>query len=388
MRFLDAGESHGKQLTAIIEGVPSEFAISGELIDETLSRRQQGYGRGQRMQIETDKVQILSGIRHGKTLGSPITLVIENKDYENWREIMSPEAVDFSTERSVTKPRPGHADLSGGLKYNQHDLRNILERSSARETAIRVAVGALAEQLLKPFGVSLFSHVINIGGVSAPRYTDYKQLTIEELRTLCFESEVNCVDSSASQQIIEVIDQARAEGDSLGGIVEVIALGLPVGLGSHVHWDRKLDANLARAVMSIQGFKGVEVGIGFQAAGLLGSEVHDPIVWTGKSFARMSNNAGGIEGGISNGEPIIITGVMKPIPTLYKPLQSVDINTKKSFEATVERSDTCAVPAASVVARAVVAWEIAVAFFNKFGGDSLTEIKRNYHNYIEQIGEY
>ncbi len=388
MRFLDAGESHGKQLTAIIEGVPSGLTISSEKINAVLWKRQQGYGRGQRMQIEKDRVQIVSGVRHGKTLGSPITLVIDNKDNENWLDIMAAEPTDRVASMVVTRPRPGHADLSGGLKYNQRDLRNILERSSARETAIRVAVGALAEQLLQTFDISLFSHVINIGGVSAPRYLEYGGLSLDELRARTQASEVFCIDSGATRGMIEAIDRARADGDSLGGIVEVAALGLPPGLGSHVHWDRKLDGNLARAVMSIQGFKGVEVGIGYQAAKLPGSKVHDQISWSNQGFKRQTNNAGGIEGGISNGEVLLITGAMKPIPTLYKPLQSVDIDTKQPFAATIERSDTCAVPAASIVAQAVVAWELACAFFDKFAGDSLTEVERSYKSYLEQIGEY
>lgn len=388
MRFLDAGESHGKQLTAIIEGVPSGLTISSEKINAVLWKRQQGYGRGQRMQIEKDRVQIVSGVRHGKTLGSPITLVIENKDNENWLDIMAAEPTDRVVSMVVTKPRPGHADLSGGLKYNQRDLRNILERSSARETAIRVAVGALAEQLLQTFDISLFSHVINIGGVSAPRYLEYGGLSLDELRARTQASEVFCIDSGATRGMIEAIDRARADGDSLGGIVEVAALGLPPGLGSHVHWDRKLDGNLARAVMSIQGFKGVEVGIGYQAAKLPGSKVHDQISWSSQGFKRQTNNAGGIEGGISNGEVLLITGAMKPIPTLYKPLQSVDIDTKQPFAAAIERSDTCAIPAASIVAQAVVAWELACAFFDKFAGDSLTEVERSYKSYLEQIGEY
>lgn len=388
MRFLDAGESHGKHLTAIIEGVPSGFPLTTEWINGALQKRQQGYGRGARMQIEQDQVEIASGVRFGKTIGSPITLVIKNNDYENWQEIMSVDLEDYSSVQAVSKPRPGHADLSGGIKYNQKDLRNILERSSARETAIRVAVGALAEQLLKPFVIELFSHVINIGGVQAKSYSELTDISLDKLREQVTRSEVKCLDAELSKQMIRLIEEAKADGDTLGGIVEVVAFGLPVGLGSHVHWDRKLDANLARAIMSIQGFKGVEIGIGYQAAALAGSAMHDPIKWKDNRFYRTSNNAGGIEGGISNGEPIIISGVMKPIPTLYAPLSSVDIKSKEPFFATIERSDICAVPAASIVAQYVTAWEIARTFFTKFGGDSLAEIRQNYNNYLEQISEY
>ncbi len=388
MRFLDAGESHGKQLTAIIEGVPSGFTLTTESVNKVLQKRQQGYGRGARMKIEQDQVEIVSGVRFGKTIGSPITLVIKNRDYENWQEIMAVEAVDYSSVKTVSRPRPGHADLSGGIKYNQKDLRNILERSSARETAIRTAVGAVAEQLLEPFAIQFFNHVINIGGVQAKRYGELADFSFEELGELIAKSEVNCIDAQVSEQMIEAIEKARADGDTLGGIVEVVVAGLPIGIGSHAHWDRKLDANLARAIMSIQGFKGVEIGIGYQAAGLAGSHVHDAIKWKDNSFYRPTNNAGGIEGGISNGEPIIITGVMKPIPTLYTPLSSVDIQSKEPGLATIERSDICAVPAASIVAQYVTAWEVAAAFFAKFSGDSLAEIRAHYNSYIKRIGEY
>lgn len=388
MRFLDAGESHGKQLTAIIEGVPSGFTLTTEGINEVLQKRQQGYGRGARMKIEQDQVEIVSGVRFGKTIGSPITLVIKNKDYENWQNILSVDAEDYNNSKSVSKPRPGHADLSGGIKYNQRDLRNILERSSARETAIRVAVGAIAEQLLQPFAIQFLSHVTNLGGIQAKRYSELADISFETLRAQVAISDVNCFDAELSKQMIEAIEKARVDGDTLGGIIEVMVFGLPVGLGSHVHWDRKLDANLARAIMSIQGFKGVEIGIGYQAAILSGSEMHDPIKWKDNHFYRPTNNAGGIEGGISNGEPIIITGVMKPIPTLYTPLNSVDIESKETFLATIERSDITAVPSASIVAQYVTAWEIATAFFTKFSGDSLAEIRQHYNNYLKQIGEY
>lgn len=390
MRFLTAGESHGPQLTAIIEGVPSGFNISIAKINDKLKKRQAGYGRGNRMKIESDKVQILSGVRDGKTTGAPITLVIENTDYANWKDIMNVEEVTNQTKR-VSKPRPGHADLNGGIKYNLKDIRDVLERSSARETAIRVAVGELCSQLLDHFSINIFSHVINIGGIQSK---SYQQLQLEEFMIAefitCVEaSDVRCFDSDISLLMKQEIDQAKRTGDSLGGIVEVIALGLPIGLGSHVHWDRKLDGKIGQAILSIQGFKGVEIGIGFGAANLPGSKVHDEILWSKeKGFYRSTNNAGGLEGGMTNGEPLIVKGAMKPIPTLYKPLNSVDIDTKDPFEATIERSDTCAVPAASIVAESVVAFEITKAFFEKFAGDSYDEIAANYRSYLKQVEEY
>lgn len=390
MRFLTAGESHGPQLTAIIEGVPSGFNISIAKINDKLKKRQAGYGRGNRMKIESDKVQILSGVRDGKTTGAPITLVIENTDYANWKDIMNVEEVTNQTKR-VSKPRPGHADLNGGIKYNLKDIRDVLERSSARETAIRVAVGELCSQLLDHFSINIFSHVINIGGIQSK---SYQQLQLEEFMIAefitCVEaSDVRCFDSDISLLMKQEIDQAKRTGDSLGGIVEVIALGLPIGLGSHVHWDRKLDGKIGQAILSIQGFKGVEIGIGFGAANLPGSKVHDEILWSKeKGFYRSTNNAGGLEGGMTNGEPLIVKGAMKPIPTLYKPLNSVDIDTKEPFEATIERSDTCAVPAASIVAESVVAFEITKAFFEKFAGDSYDEIAANYRSYLKQVEEY
>lgn len=389
MRFLNAGESHGPQLTAIIEGIPSGFKINIEDINLSLSKRQGGYGRGRRMQIEKDKINILSGIRYQETTGSPVTLVIENKDYYNWNNIMNPNESINHQERRVSRPRPGHADLNGGLKYNHKDLRNVLERSSARETAIRVGIGAFAKQLLRPFDISIISHVTNIGGVEAKNYDQLKNITLEKFLNHIDKSEVRCFDLEASDLMKNKIDEAKKAGDSLGGIVEVIVLGLPIGLGSHVHWDRKLDGRIGQSILSIQAFKGVEIGIGFNAANLPGSEVHDEILWnTEKGFYRSSNRAGGIEGGMTNGEPIIIRGVMKPIPTLYKPLKSIDIDTKEEYKASVERSDACAVPAASIVAEHVVAWEIANAFFEKFAGDSYEEIEKNFKNYLEQIRNY
>ncbi|MGD9678608.1 MAG: chorismate synthase [Vulcanibacillus sp.] len=389
MRFLTAGESHGQELTAIIEGVPSGFDISIDKINYALEQRQLGYGRGDRMRIEKDQVKIRSGIRQGKTIGSPITLVIENRDYKNWEDVMSIEKRDFDSNKIVTRPRPGHADLSGGIKYNHRDLRNILERSSARETAIRVAVGALVKQLLEPFNILFFSHVVNIGGINSKSYDQLKSTSIEGLHTKVNESEVRCLDDEKTLLMKDKIDKAKASGDTLGGTIEVVVVGVPVGIGSYVHWDKKLDGRLGKAILSIQGFKGVEIGIGNEAANIPGSMVHDEINYSKEnSFYRLTNRAGGLEGGMTNGEPIVIKGVMKPIPTLYKPLNSVDIITKEPFLATVERSDTCAVPAACIVAENVVAWEIATSFFEKFSGDSYHEVYNQYKSYIEQVRCY
>lgn len=381
MRYLTAGESHGPQLTAIIEGVPANLPISMEDINVQLKRRQKGYGRGRRMQIENDEVKILSGVRHGLTTGAPLTLVVENKDWNHWQTIMSPFPVEEGEERRrVSRPRPGHADLNGAIKYRQRDMRNILERSSARETAMRVAVGAVARQLLAQFGIRVGGHVLQIGAVKARRI----ELSLEEIIARSEESPVRCLDPEAERLMMAAIDKAKEEGDSLGGIVEVIVEGVPVGLGSHVQWDRKLDGRIAQAVMSIQAFKGVEIGIGFEAADLPGSQVHDPIAWEeGRGYYRLTNSAGGLEGGMTNGMPIIVRGVMKPIPTLYKPLMSVDIDTKEPFAASIERSDSCAVPAASVVAEAVVAWEVARALCEKFPADSLEEMKQCWQKYQE-----
>ncbi|TCS84147.1 chorismate synthase [Tepidibacillus fermentans] len=389
MRFLTAGESHGPQLTAVIEGIPSEFPISISKINESLAKRQGGYGRGKRMQIEKDQVEILSGVRFGKTTGAPITLVIKNKDYVHWQKIMSVDGQNVDNSRRVSRPRPGHADLNGGLKYQVRDLRDILERSSARETAIRVAIGALAKQLLSPFGIQTYSHVINIGGIESASFTQSNPKSLETWIQQVEASEVRCADIQKTEQMKQKIDQAKAQGDTVGGIVEVIVFGLPIGLGSHVQWDRKLDGRLGQAILSIQAFKGVEIGMGFEVADHYGSEVHDEILWDQeKGYHRATNRAGGIEGGMTNGEPLIVRGAMKPIPTLYKPLRSVDIDSKQSFEASIERSDACAVPAASIVAEHVVAWEIANAFFEKFSGDSYVEIEQQVKNYLHLVENY
>jgi chorismate synthase len=366
----------------IIEGMPSGLLIRVTDIDRDLARRQGGYGRGGRMKIEKDTVKIYSGVRWGRTMGSPIGLMVRNKDWENWRDKMSPDPMFLNTANPVTRPRPGHADLAGVLKYGCNDIRTILERSSARETAIRVAVGAVAKRLLEEFGIDVMSHVLSIGNV----YAKVPKVTPQELKKKAETSELRCADHEAERRMKQKIDEARAAGDSLGGVFEVIISGVPVGLGSHVHWDRKLDGKLAAALMGIQAIKGVEVGAGFGAANKPGSQLHDEIYWSKKDgFYRKTNMAGGIEGGISNGEPITLRAAMKPIPTLMKPLRSADIVSKKPFKAGVERSDVCAVPAAGVVAEAAVAFEIAAAMIEKFSGDSIDEMKRNYLSYDKHL---
>lgn len=385
MRYITAGESHGPQLTAVLEGAPAQFELNADELNEELARRQKGYGRGRRMQIEKDRVQVLSGVRHGKTTGAPIALVVENKDWKNWTDIMGAEPITEEQEKNmkkrVTRPRPGHADLNGAIKYGHRDLRNVLERSSARETAARVAVGAVAKQILAAFGIHVGGHVVRIGSVKA-KEADYPSL--QQLKKVTEESPVRCYDEEAAQRMMAAIDQAKDNGDSIGGVVEVIVEGAPVGLGSHVHYDRKLDGRIAQAVMSINAFKGVEFGLGFEAAERFGSQVHDEIVRDEKNgYSRKTNNLGGFEGGMTTGMPIVVRGVMKPIPTLYKPLNSVDIKTKEPFAASIERTDNCAVPAASVVAEAVVAWEVANAFLEKFGGDRFDEIKAAFDRHSE-----
>ncbi len=374
MRFLTASESHGPQVTAIIEGLPAGLTISAESINEELKRRQGGYGRGRRMKIETDQVQFMNGVRHGKTTGAPVTLVIENKDWKNWTEIMGAEPVSDPTavKKQVTRPRPGHADLNGAIKYGHRDMRNVLERSSARETAVRVAIGAIAKQILSEVGMEVAGRVVNIGGVWD---RSERPERLAKIREITEASEVRCLDQDVEEKMKQAIDDAKENGDSVGGIVEVILEGAPIGLGSHVHYDRKLDAKIALAVMSINAFKGVEFGEGFEMANTPGSKVHDEIIWSKEEgFSRRTNRLGGFEGGMTNGMPIIVRGVMKPIPTLYKPLQSVDIDTKETFAASIERTDNCAVPAASVVCEAVVAWEVARELMDTFGGDRMDEL--------------
>ncbi|WP_338470089.1 chorismate synthase [Niallia sp. XMNu-256] len=376
MRYLTAGESHGPQLTTIIEGLPAGMPLLQEDINEQLARRQKGYGRGRRMQIEKDIVEITSGVRHGLTLGSPVALVVENNDWKHWVKIMGAEPFEGNEEdikRKVTRPRPGHADLNGALKYGHRDMRNVLERSSARETTVRVAAGAVAKKLLSLLGIEVASHVVEIGGVKASE-TSYD--SIQSLREITEESPVRCLDPEAGEKMMRAIDSAKENGDSIGGTVEVIVEGMPAGVGSYVHYDRKLDSKLAAAICSINAFKGVEFGIGFDAAHIPGSQVHDEIVWSEeRGFYRKTNRLGGLEGGMSNGMPLVIRGVMKPIPTLYKPLQSVDIESKEEFTASVERSDSCAVPAAAVVAENVVAWELASAIIDQFYSDRFETLK-------------
>ncbi|MEC0243327.1 chorismate synthase [Paenibacillus dokdonensis] len=387
IRYLTAGETHGPQLTAIIEGLPSNLTLDFEALNFQLHRRQKGHGRGRRMQIEKDTAKIVGGVRHGVTTGAPVAIVVENKDWASWNQIMNVEPIEGSDEekRRVHRPRPGHADLNGGLKYNLKDLRNVLERSSARETAVRVACGAIARQFLEAFGVKIGGQVIRIGEIEAPA----NQLSVDELNERTEASSVRVVDTETEQKMEAYIDQIKKEGDSVGGVVECVVEGLPVGLGSYVQYDRKLDGRIAQAVMSINAFKGVEIGIGFEAGVLRGSQVHDEIIHEdGQGYYRASNRLGGFEGGMTNGMPVVVRGVMKPIPTLYKPLRSVDIDTKEPFTAQVERSDACAVPAASVVMEHVVAWEIAKAFLEKFGGDSMDEIRANYNNYLTQVENY
>ncbi|MBF0564631.1 MAG: chorismate synthase [Nitrospirae bacterium] len=398
MRIMTSGESHGRALTGIIDGIPSNMPLAADYIDAELRRRQQGYGRGARMKIERDKAEILSGLRWGKTLGSPIAINITNRDWANWEKGMSALPEDEGSISPVTKARPGHADLSGAIKYGFRDLRNVLERSSARETAVRVALGAVCKALLGEFGVVIGSYVTRIGRAGVRLYDEVLnggELVgnaggyLLGLHGSAENSLVRCPDKDASQHMIEEIDAAKERGDTLGGIFEVFSLNLPVGLGSHTSWDKRLEGRLSQSVMGIQAVKGVEIGIGFEAGALYGSELMDEIFYDARNgFYRKTNRAGGIEGGMTNGMPLILRAAMKPIPTLRKPLTSVDIVTKEPFEAQYERSDVCAVPACCVIAESVVAIVIADAFRAKFGGDSLNEMKNNYENYIKYTKEF
>ncbi|MEW6423419.1 MAG: chorismate synthase [Bacillota bacterium] len=435
MRYLTAGESHGPALTAIIEGLPAGLPLTADYVNEQLLRRQGGYGRGGRMKIETDRVRFLSGVRGGFTTGGPVALQIENKDWANWEEVMDPGAGARREEKVVTRPRPGHADLAGALKYGHRDIRNVLERASARETAARVAVGAVARRLLEELDIEILGHVVQIGPVAAKtpagllnasgellpadspadgqqrkekvsvfqgscrqkngfaesegrfsllkKFRKYTATVLPRLRETAARSPVFCLGPAAGKAMVEQIDRAREKGDTLGGVFEVRVYGLPPGLGSYVHWDRRLDGCLARALMSIPAIKGVEIGLGFAGAGLPGSEAHDEIFFVpGFGFYRRTNRAGGLEGGVTNGEPLILRAAMKPIPTLNRPLMSVDLVTREPVRAAVERSDVCAVPAACVIGEAVVAWELAVACRDKFGGDSLAEMRRAVQHYL------
>jgi len=383
LRYLTAGESHGPMLTAILEGIPANLSLVAEEINLDLGRRQRGYGRGGRMRIEKDEANIVGGVRHGVTMGGPIAILIANRDWENWKRTMDSKAVGIEADpkEPVTRPRPGHADLAGALKYEQRDIRNVLERASARETAARVAVGAVCKRLLREFDIEVFSHVTEIGGIVAK----VDGLSFAQSRDRAEGSEVRCADAEAGEAMMRKIDEARKRGTSLGGVFEVVALNLPVGLGSYVHWDRKLDGRLAQAVMSIQAIKGVEIGLGFEGAKRFGFETHDEIFYEDGRFVRKTNRAGGLEGGMSNGQPIVVRGAMKPISTQYAPMASVDLLTKEPFKASIERSDICSVPAAGVIGEAVVAFEIARALREKFGGDSLEEMMRNYRGYLASL---
>jgi len=396
LRFSTAGESHGKALVSIVEGLPAGLPISADWVDRELARRMQGYGRGARMKIERDRVEWLSGLRAGETLGSPVAMLIPNRDWVNWEDVMAYEAAGEVGElrrRRVTRPRPGHADLAGLLKYDRLDARDILERASARETTARVAAGALAKRLLDEFGIEIGSHVVSLAGIQVPRTT----LPIP-LNEAADRSEIRVLDPAVEAEIIGRIDAAKKAGDTLGGEVEVIARGVVVGLGSHVAWDRKLDARLAGMMMSIPAVKGVEIGMGFEAARRPGSEVHDPIEGgqaegrrgggkdTRGGFRRPTNNAGGLEGGITTGEPVVVTVAMKPISTLMSPLPTVDLASGQPAKAVSERSDVTAVPAMGVIAEALMALVLADSMLEKFGGDSLAEMRRNYEGYVAALG--
>ncbi|HCY6109572.1 TPA: chorismate synthase [Staphylococcus aureus] len=376
MRYLTSGESHGPQLTVIVEGIPANLEIKVEDINKEMFKRQGGYGRGRRMQIEKDTVEIVSGVRNGYTLGSPITMVVTNDDFTHWRKIMGAAPISDeereNMKRTITKPRPGHADLVGGMKYNHRDLRNVLERSSARETAARVAVGAICKVLLEQLDIEIYSRVVEIGGIKDKDFYDS-----ETFKANLDRNDVRVIDDGIAQAMRDKIDEAKNDGDSIGGVVQVVVENMPVGVGSYVHYDRKLDGRIAQGVVSINAFKGVSFGEGFKAAEKPGSEIQDEILYnTELGYYRGSNHLGGLEGGMSNGMPIIVNGVMKPIPTLYKPLNSVDINTKEDFKATIERSDSCAVPAASIVCEHVVAFEIAKALLEEFQSNHIEQLKQ------------
>ncbi|MEO7217513.1 MAG: chorismate synthase [Gemmatimonadaceae bacterium] len=396
LRFTTAGESHGSALVSILEGMPAGLPILAAQVDAQLARRQAGYGRGRRMQIESDSIELLSGVRAGQTIGSPIAMLIRNHDWRNWQEIMSTGLLDGESadpggaerKRAVTRPRPGHADLAGMLKYNRTDARDILERASARETTARVAAGAVCRTLLAMLGITIGSHVVELGDVVAQAPDPLPA----DLNDAADRSPVRTLDSDAEARMIALIDDAKRSGDTLGGICEVVVTGLPVGLGSHVSWDRKLDGRLAAALMSIPAVKGVEIGMGFQAARLHGSHVHDEIdpaeadVTRGR-LRRRTNNAGGLEGGITTGEPLVVRVAMKPISTLMRPLASVEMTTRESASSTVERSDVTAVPAMGVIAEAMTAFVLADAALEKFGGDSLGELLRNRDGYVRYLAE-
>jgi len=388
MKWLTAGESHGPAISAIIEGVPPGLALTSTHIDIELDRRRQGYGRGKRMKIENDKVEILSGVRHGYTLGSPIHLLIRNRDHENWLEAMSVSPVKkVDDPQKVYRPRPGHADLAGMLKYRFDDARNVLERASARETAMRVAVGAVAKKFLKEFKIEIASHTVELAGVKVPA-AEISRLRSKNINEIADKSDTRCLSPDYSEKMIDRIDELKSKGDTCGGICEIIGKNIIAGLGSYVHWDRKLDAKLADILMSIQAVKGVEVGLGFASANLPGSKVHDEIAYENGILCRLSNNAGGIEGGMTNGEDLIIRVAMKPISTLKKKLRSINVHTKEEEKAHFERSDITAVAACGVVAEAAVASVLMETFLEKFGSDHLEEIKDNFRRYKKYIDSF
>jgi len=389
LRFLTAGESHGRGLVVLVEGLPAGLAVEAAGIDRDLRRRQGGHGRGGRMKIERDAAEILSGVRHGRTLGSPVALVLQNRDWPNWETVMAVEPTEAPEEdlRRVERPRPGHADLAGGMKYDRRDLRDILERASARETAARTAAGALCRLLLAEFDLEVASHVIRVGGVAV---AEPLAVTWDEIAALPLDSPLGCTDPEIEKRMIAEVDRARKEKDSVNGVFEVVVRGAPPGLGSHVQWDRKLDGRLLQALGSIPAIKAASIGAGVEGAAMLGSEFHDEIFYdeAGGGFFRRTNRAGGLEGGVTNGEEVRIRGYMKPLSTLRRPLRSVDLRTHRPQDATSERSDTTAIRAAGVVGEAMVCWVLADAMREKFGGDSLEEMRRNFEGFVSQLGRY
>src|SRR5579872_4254037 len=389
LRFETAGESHGECLLATLTGLPAGIPISIEAVNRELWRRQQGYGRGGRMKIETDAAEIVAGVRHSKTIGSPIAIIIRNKDWKNWTEALPVEDAEGSEghKKPVTRPRPGHADLAGAIKYNFQDARYILERASARETTARVAVGALAKAFLKELGIGVLSHVIGVGEARLERAASWEELVALSQRD---EVLLGCVDADAEQRMKAVVDHAYKTGDTVGGVFEVVARGVPPGLGSHIAWDTRLDGKLAQAIVSMQAVKGVEVGFAAEGAAAFGSKVQDTIHYSREThaFTRGANRAGGLEGGMTNGQDVLVRGMLKPISTLRRPLESVDLETREPALAAYERSDVCVVPAAGVIGEAMVAIVLAQAFLEKFGGDSLAETRRNYEGYLEQVKSF
>lgn len=398
LRYMTSGESHGPQLTAIVSGLPANLPVDLAAINHELKRRQGGYGRGGRMKIETDTARLVSGVRHGLTMGSPVTLVVENRDWRNWTEIMSPEPVADLTaahKRAITRPRPGHADLNGIQKFDHTDARNILERASARATTTQVAVGALCKALLAQFGIRVISHVVELCGIKASA----EGLSYEEIFRRAEASELRVADPGVEQAMRELIDDCKRTGDTAGGVFEVVVTGLPSGLGNVMNWDEKLDGKIGQVLMSMQAIKGVEIGMGFDSARLRGSQVHDAIYYSENpadcadghgpagGFFRKTNHAGGLEGGMTNGEPLVVRAAMKPIATLMQPIASVDFMSREAFDSSKERSDVCALPAAGVVGEALVAFAVAEVFLAKFGGDSLAEVRRNYENYVAALAQ-